>query len=57
MPVLAATGDAEIFARPVAVAASESANSLQAPPHIFMAILGVGLVAFAVSRRLRKSRA
>ena len=58
VPVLAATGGAEIFTAEAgpATASTEPLIPLQAPPHVFMAILGVALISFAVASRVRKAR-
>ena len=55
VPILAATGGAEIFTATTPVAAAETPRLLAAPPHYLMGLLGVALVAFAVGRRVTKS--
>ncbi|GJM21579.1 MAG: hypothetical protein DHS20C15_14940 [Planctomycetota bacterium] len=56
VPILAATGDAEIFTAEMPVPESDSARILSSvPPHYLMGLAGVALVAFAVGRRVTKS--
>lgn len=54
VPILAATGDAEILGASMPVPVSDGVRLLQAPPHHLMGLLGVLLVAFAVGRRVAK---
>jgi len=55
VPILAASGGAEIFTAAVPAPESAGARLLAAPPHYLMGLAGVLLVAFAVGRRVTKS--